>query len=79
MALYTGIKKTIPEHGGCYKVNCIFQLYMGQKPWDYEYVRNCAYVPDAFLLYTDVLLQSGLGVFDILKAAAILAAAFIVI
>ena len=30
-ALYTGIKEAILRHGGSYKVNYIFQLYMGRK------------------------------------------------
>ena len=31
-ALYTGIKEAIAKHGGRYKVDYVFQLYMGQKP-----------------------------------------------
>ena len=30
-ALYTGIKEAILRHGGCHKVDYVFQLYMGRK------------------------------------------------
>lgn len=31
MALYAGIKEAIQRQGGCYKVDYVFQLYMGRK------------------------------------------------